>query len=286
MKARLNDLSTVNLDIHIDIAVIGFPSSTVQFIRDYWFDNLGRTEKLMFTLGDNDEIIVTYPHNDITLTYHFHMIQVSFLVGDSLRDRMRVFTNISRPLTIGKDSEPIHIMHTWEMEETLASLSDVISATHNRQSQGSSMESNNQSATSKPSATIFVVNIPSQTNYTYCSSFTSREILELRSDSVAIARAKAALSELIRPTRVDLSLGRFAKSLGQQTTAIIDSLRENSSDFQRDIKEFPKQGLHYREAIKETRDWARSFSIETAKMTKVSSTACRIAIDMMPIVTF
>jgi hypothetical protein len=264
LENSIEGLNAINLDIHIDIAMIGFPASTVEFIRDSWFDNLGRKEPIMYTTGSHEHIF-TYQDADVTISYHFHMIQISFTVADAIRDRFHA-------MSASNINSSNMVIHTWEMEEALESLSDKISSIHGKSSAAS--EANDTVITLKPSATIFILNIPnllpSGYTYRYCSDFTTEEISALKQNKKIVDLAKSILNDELRQTRIEKLPDSSAKTSNQRSHAIIEDFKRvlASQDIPptSPIVNISSSGLHWRDAVKETKEWSKAYADETSTM--------------------
>jgi predicted small metal-binding protein len=116
------EVSEETIDISNDIVFVGFPASAVESIRSKWFEPLTHTDPVMASVG-NDGHIVTVP-GELKIRHHFHLIQISFHVADSLK----LFMN----QILRKDGENSYI-NAWELEEVMDELSSIIKDTHNLQ---------------------------------------------------------------------------------------------------------------------------------------------------------
>ena len=125
----------IRVRVDVDVVFLGFPSTAINVIRDNWFDNLDRSDPLLVSIG---------PFHDMKehiggsyFDYHFHLVQVSFQVIDSIKNRMKHIVQKFNTSTIS----------AWEIDEVLDSLSKVVTSTH---------ESEIGSKQIVPSSTIFV----------------------------------------------------------------------------------------------------------------------------------
>lgn len=117
-----SELAEETIDIHNEVVFVGFPASAVESIRAQWFEPLTHTDPVMASVGNNGHI-VTVP-GELKIRHHFHLIQISFHVADSLKLYMNQI--------LSKDGDKLYI-NAWELEEIMDDLSSIIKDTHNIQ---------------------------------------------------------------------------------------------------------------------------------------------------------
>jgi hypothetical protein len=179
-----------DIDIHTDVIFVGFPASAVESIRAKWFEPLTHEDPFMASIGQNSHI-VTVP-GDIKVRHHFHLVQISFHVADSLREYL------SQLLILKEEDEEESYINAWELEEVLEGLSDVIGSTHNLKTR----------AISGSDDVLFILNVdlntPAQdTKYFYRNGYSAADLNKLAADKEILDLVDKVL-EAKRTTRFDL----------------------------------------------------------------------------------
>jgi hypothetical protein len=88
-----NDHREKYLDLHYNIAFVGFPSTTVKALKERWFNTLDKDDKILESIGINRELF--HAPGKISARYHFHVVHTSFHLADVLRDYVNA---LLRPL--------------------------------------------------------------------------------------------------------------------------------------------------------------------------------------------
>ena len=177
------------IDIHNDLIFIGFPAAAIESVREKWFEPVTREDPVMASLGSNGHIVVS--PGDLKISHHFHLPQISFHVADSVKDYVR------KLLVRHQDGDDSYI-NSWELEEILGELTEVINETHNldwKLSRGSD-------------GTLFILNIDFSTSalhtsYSYRNGFSPKDLAIMAADAEVIQAVRETL-DIKRPARIDL----------------------------------------------------------------------------------
>jgi len=251
--------STLAVDVHIDVVLLGFPEAATVHAKEEWFERLSRDEPLQARLRDSLQALP----GPITLQNHFHLVKVSPGVTDVVQRRLVQLlqsAQLSLPSLPG-DPTPLPV-NAWEVEELLASLTAVTSSSHqDMRAQGL--------PPSFPVMTIFVFHTDLSAMwgalggagplrpYAYHTGFTEAELALIAADSTVLSQCEAILEGLTGSTRLDLAAtARGWERLERvASTDLIASLLEKGKD----ADEFrAKRGTaYYRDAVAETEVWAR-----------------------------
>ena len=149
-------------NIHVDVVLLGFPSSAIEVIKDKWIDSsLGREDNLLSYYKDKtgqDHIL--NPPGNVRIKHNFHLIQSSFHATDAIKNRIEKMLRLfNEHDDINNETNNIkagpRYLNSWEVEELLEGLESTIASTHSSSSTGS------QTKRKGPSATLFVLNLGS-----------------------------------------------------------------------------------------------------------------------------
>lgn len=177
------------IDIHNDLIFIGFPAAAIDSMREKWFEPVTREDPVMASLGSNGHIVMS--PGDLKISHHFHLPQISFHVADSVKEYV---TKLLIRQQEGDDS----YINSWELEEILDELTDLINKTHNldwKLSRGSD-------------GTLFILNIDFstsalQTSYSYRNGFSLKDLGVMAADAEVVQTVREVL-DVKRPARIDL----------------------------------------------------------------------------------
>jgi len=251
--------STLAIDVHIDVVLLGFPEAAAVHAKEEWLQRLTRDEPLQARLRDSLQALP----GPITLRNHFHLVKVSPDVTDVVQRRLVGLMQSAAstyPASQG-DTTPLSI-NAWEIEELLASLTAVTSSSHqDLRAQGL--------PPSFPATTIYVLHAdltsvwgqlgetgPLRT-YAYHTGFTEAELTLIAADSEVLSHCEAILESFTGTTRLDLPASTHSKErLGRSASSDLTTLLLEKG---RDADEFrANSGMVYcRDAVMETEVWAR-----------------------------
>ena len=182
---------TEDVDIHTDVIFVGFPAAAVESVRSKWFEPLTHEDQFLASVGQDSHVLAV--PGDLRVRHHFHLVQISFHVADSIRDYIN-------KLLIRPDGDEFYI-NAWELEELLDELSILVGATHNIKSK----------LIKGSDDTLFILNIDLNTvntkntkiQYTYKNGFSHADMLVIAADHTCHDAALRLLqSKLIH--RIDL----------------------------------------------------------------------------------
>ena len=252
----------INLDIHTDIVFIGFPTSTVDVLRNKWFDSLGRKDSVLYSL--NSEIL-KLNENDCSITHHYHLVQTSAMVSDVIRDRIN---QLSKKIIDNK-------VNLWEIEDILISLAETVTSTHtvtiSDTVDGIKVDS---PAPTKPVMTIFMFNNINDVKIQYINGFedeiiqtlsTNEEITKLvnliAKKQTYLASSETSDSKLIQPihTTIETILNDFLN----QTNEKESFFSKSSGHFQRDVLHLENELLTIRQRYNELAEYADTLKYES-----------------------
>ena len=259
-----------SLDVHTDIVFIGFPASAIDVIRSKWFEPMTYNDPTMASLGSDEHVVIMPGH--VNVRHHFHLVQVSFEVADKIREY--VANLLLRPTNDGDDRLYIN---SWEMEEILDWLNDVIASTHTVHGRGTAPSGSlmNQFQNTKSlgaSNTLFILNldITQVTNgrevaYSYRNGFSHADLKAIASNQEISKIAKDIIEEV--------KYGKLYQELPTDKTPLFDS--KNLIDkYQKRAKinseSTGNEQVHWRDAVGESRVWAHMLSEKQIELSKVS----------------
>jgi hypothetical protein len=234
-----------SIDIHNDIVFVGFPASAVESIRSRWFEPLTHTDPVMASVGNNGHI-VTVP-GELKIRHHFHLIQISFHVADSLKLYMNQI--------LRKDGDKSYI-NAWELEEVMDDLSSIIKDTHNLQGK----------ITKSADDILFVMNIDIKDNkdlkYSYKNGFSSDDL-----KAIIEEKEITVLAEKIIKVKYSIRLDVPADS--NVSLFDVENVKEKYREKLYTKSETTNDQVHWRDAVAPTSNWANSLSVKVASRTKV-----------------
>ena len=189
-KAKASVSEQVDIDIHSDIIFVGFPASAVESVRAKWFEPLTHEDQVMASVGQNNHVLAV--PGDLKVRHHFHLVQISFQVADSIREYVSKL--LIRPEVEGEES----YINAWELEELLDDLSSSVATTHNIKSK----------ITRGSDDTLFILNIDLNTpeqniKYFYRNGFSPRDLTTMSEDR-EVADLVEKVLQVKRATRIDL----------------------------------------------------------------------------------
>eukprot|EP01041_Mallomonas_annulata_P006171 gene6171-12503_t len=247
----------IKTDVHVDVAFVGFPSSSLDTIRDNWFKSLGRNDRIMATLGQSGDIIIIPGGGSIRL--HFHLVQISFHVTEALQERVQ---KLLLPIRTKNNSQITeYYINTWEIEVYLSSLSKDIGI-----SLAQDMKGDFQMIPSTKFTTLYILNLnlrdpKNETlpllNYSYKNGFSMYDLNDI-SNSEQIQK----LAEMVLSTEKPVS------RVGREKDSKLTSLSSISlhSYIPRALDPDSPKLVHWRDAIQFTRTWASNFKEETKNL--------------------
>ena len=271
-----NNINSTIIDIvtniHIDVVLLGFPSSAIEVIKDKWIDSsLGREDNLLSYYKDKtgqDHHILNPPGN-VRIKHNFHLIQSSFHATDAIKNRIeKMLRLLNEHDDINNETNDIkagpRYLNSWEVEELLEGLASTIASTHTE-----NVYHSNQTKRKGPSATLFVLNLgslglPDDVQYNYQNGFSAYDLKQLAKDDEILDRAKAIITNEKRMTRLQLERNENPKSVSP-LNRFRDSFTENGKDNDNDNVE-DNNIVYWRDAIEETKTWAEAAASSTKQM--------------------
>lgn len=174
----------INLDIHINVVFIGFPLSAIKMIKHNWLDNLGHKYEFIVKLGSFGDIVSLHAldpdaEDATTISYHFHLIQISFQVADVIKKRINLLANAS----IKSSQNSFKMLNSWEMENILDNLTEVLTSASLPPHAPNEQHTTVESIPTKATSTLFFLNIAHTSDYySYISGFPSDDIKNMAED--------------------------------------------------------------------------------------------------------
>jgi hypothetical protein len=199
-KKKKERFEPLDVDVHHDIIFVGFPGPAVESVRAKWFEPLTHEDPIMASIGKDSHIVVL--PGDLKMAHHFHLPSISFHVADSIKEY------ITKLLLLPGENGESYI-NSWELEEILDDLSDVINRTHDLQwkiTQGSDNS-------------LFILNIDLNTpetekrvKYVYRNGFSPKDMAVMVADREVILALEKVL-DVTRSSRLDLPAADTKHSL-------------------------------------------------------------------------
>lgn len=237
----------VNLDIHADVVFVGFPKSTLEYVRDNWFDHLGRKESLMTAFGGEFGEVVPLELDGVELTTssHYHLVQISFVVSDVIRDRI---------VHLSGESDAINV---WDLHDVLTSLAQAVASTH---TVGTNVE---ESSAIQPSYSLFVLKIEELQAARLVDGFSTAELQQLAAMPDIVQLAHSLLKSEHVASRID-EVDPMRTPLHRAVAARLRDLELNVTNGAADwTPPSSESGIHWRDAVERTRKWASKLDGET-----------------------
>ena len=269
--------SSLAIDMHIDVVLLGFPEAATVHAKEEWFEKLARDEQLQARLKGSVQAVP----GPITMRNHFHLVRVSPDVTKLMRRRVAHLLQAAKckrrptpgsdceewPPTTQSEAAPLSI-NAWEMEEILASLTTVISSSH-RDMAAQGLKP------AFPVTTIYVFHLDLSAiwsqlgetgpprSYVYHTGFTEPELTIIAADKTVVARCQAILEEDLTgsgSTRLDLTASAEPQErLNRVASSHLSTLLLKKGEDAESNAEFrsEKGTVRTRDAVLETEEWAR-----------------------------